>query len=655
MEEASTSNGSRKLTRASKPKARTGCLTCKLRHVKCDEAKPQCVRCTSLGRRCGGYEHLNRSKNSPQDGSGTPESSGVTTSLTIVRPLVVFVASSNEERRAIEFFHHKAAPQLSGYFHSRFWSELVLQVANDEPAVRHAMIALSSIYESDVHAHSESPHVATKRRDFGLESYNRAIRLLIADMGNGKSVRVPLMTCVVFVCVDCLRGDIPIALKHIEGGMKLLETWRKQHHDPARRDELLRSVDFEIVEKQLCPMFAWLNMATAIFGRPTVSVAFLSADGARATDTTRPPFRSIHDAISSFLDLIDPAIKLIQANVQSKYVGIEPEAIAEQTRLGALMDDWNLSFDHLMQNERTVPMNGYNVMLSTTMSVRVWLEACLSPDEMIWDNYKSKFEEMVQLAEPIVYDSVRFPDEPSKSFSFELGIIPTLQFVAWKCRWPKIRRKALQLLRHAPKRECVYDASYAYALYEKVRELEESALNLSPGETPADDQLPPEYARIHVIDLPALASTSKGRPVNLLTRPGGSGQGWSVRSEFLHLDEDEKLIELEDGQGSDIVEAFSTGFWSPRISKAPSSGSAGDGTSTESHAPAVPVKLTHNQSLIDEESTHIGETSRRFSLRPGEMDASMVVIKGRIPTAASMNGYSGIMQPLASEPATFVG
>lgn len=174
---------------------------------------------------------------------------------------MVFVANSSDEKRAIEFYHHKAAPQLSGYFHSRFWSELVLQVAIDEPAVSHAMIALSSIYEGDVYAKSGSPDAALKRRNFGLESYNRAIRLLIADMGNGKSVKIPLITCVIFVCVDCLMRDIPVALKHIEGGIKLLERWRQQHHDPARREELLRSADYEIVEEQLCPMFVRDSMS----------------------------------------------------------------------------------------------------------------------------------------------------------------------------------------------------------------------------------------------------------------------------------------------------------------------------------------------------------------------------------------------------------
>ncbi|RFU23729.1 hypothetical protein B7463_g12608, partial [Scytalidium lignicola] len=42
-------------SRASKPKVRTGCTTCKIRHVKCDETKPACMRCVKFGRQCDGY------------------------------------------------------------------------------------------------------------------------------------------------------------------------------------------------------------------------------------------------------------------------------------------------------------------------------------------------------------------------------------------------------------------------------------------------------------------------------------------------------------------------------------------------------------------------------------------------------------------------
>ncbi|KAJ5150527.1 uncharacterized protein N7500_010716 [Penicillium coprophilum] len=40
------------------PKLKSGCMTCKIRRVKCDEEKPQCRRCVSTGRKCDGYAHL---------------------------------------------------------------------------------------------------------------------------------------------------------------------------------------------------------------------------------------------------------------------------------------------------------------------------------------------------------------------------------------------------------------------------------------------------------------------------------------------------------------------------------------------------------------------------------------------------------------------
>lgn len=398
-------------------------------------------------------------------------------------------------------------------------------------------------------------------------------------------------------------------------------------------------------------------MATAIFGRPSFSVASLSADSVRAVESTKRPFRSIHDAISSFLDLIDPAIKLIQANVQSKYVGLGPEPVAEQARLLGLMDDWHLSFEHLMHNERTKSTdhltNGYNVMLACTMSVRVWLEACLSPHETVWDNYKSQFEEMVQLAKPVIFDHRRFPDEFSRSFSFELGMIPTLQFVAWKCRWPRIRRKALQLLRSAPRRECVFDSSYAYALYERVRILEESALDLEKGQVPAEDQLPPEHSRIHVIDLPPLAPTTSGRAVNFLTRPNGADQGWNVRSEFLQLNGLELLNRNEENTDPPIdhLETSTTGLWSSNVNKARESGNAGVGTEI-----CVPLSAQANglgeSSLPDEGYLQLETPSFTCrSLGPVIRETSTAVFQGAdaVLTGARLNHYSPIQIPV-SEP-----
>lgn len=39
-----------------KRRARTGCLTCRARHVKCDEQAPECRRCIAANVACAGYE-----------------------------------------------------------------------------------------------------------------------------------------------------------------------------------------------------------------------------------------------------------------------------------------------------------------------------------------------------------------------------------------------------------------------------------------------------------------------------------------------------------------------------------------------------------------------------------------------------------------------
>jgi hypothetical protein len=46
--------------RTSKPKVKSGCFTCKARHLKCDEGKPTCHRCRKDDWDCGGYKEEKR-------------------------------------------------------------------------------------------------------------------------------------------------------------------------------------------------------------------------------------------------------------------------------------------------------------------------------------------------------------------------------------------------------------------------------------------------------------------------------------------------------------------------------------------------------------------------------------------------------------------
>lgn len=133
--------------------------------------------------------------------------------------------------------------RLSGYFQGTFWSHCVQELGRDEPATRHAIFALSRMYEEDIFGAISTPVADAGGEDFAMESYNKAIRSLITHLNNPDQVRVGLTVCIIFICIACLRRDIPVALKHIDGGMKLLAVWRGKHAH-------LRS-EFEIVERTL--------------------------------------------------------------------------------------------------------------------------------------------------------------------------------------------------------------------------------------------------------------------------------------------------------------------------------------------------------------------------------------------------------------------
>lgn len=46
-----------KRARQSRSHTMGGCATCRRRHVKCDQVKPQCLTCRAIGITCGGFSY----------------------------------------------------------------------------------------------------------------------------------------------------------------------------------------------------------------------------------------------------------------------------------------------------------------------------------------------------------------------------------------------------------------------------------------------------------------------------------------------------------------------------------------------------------------------------------------------------------------------
>ncbi|KFY13982.1 hypothetical protein V492_02932 [Pseudogymnoascus sp. VKM F-4246] len=262
-----------KKTRARKPKVKTGCKTCKIRGVKCDEAKPACRRCISTGRTCDGYGiwggggnaygSISRIANPSQTPRYLPLATS-TTALTssplakIRSPLTnvltlppLFGATTQHEQRAFEYFLHRTSRKLPGVFDSPFWSSLVFQASARDPAVLHALIALGAV---DLGKATRELAFAQERvrgyERVALVQYNMAIECLGVHFRrrDGEGRRVALITCMLFICIELMRERFKTANAHLGNGLKLLTEIRpgKREEKNKRKNKFLVSTELEI-------------------------------------------------------------------------------------------------------------------------------------------------------------------------------------------------------------------------------------------------------------------------------------------------------------------------------------------------------------------------------------------------------------------------
>jgi hypothetical protein len=184
---------------------------CRVRRIKCDEAKPFCRRCTSTVRKCDGYA---------QDlFAARPE---VVPAL--LQRISTSLPGSMEEKRGFSYFLINTSVELSGYFDTSFWQQLVLQASASEPALRHAVIGLGSLHKSFANKKLDySP--ANIERGFAIDQYTRAIGHLRRSLADGKQGLITaLMSCILFVCFDSIRGHFESAMVRLESAHSQIQS-----------------------------------------------------------------------------------------------------------------------------------------------------------------------------------------------------------------------------------------------------------------------------------------------------------------------------------------------------------------------------------------------------------------------------------------------
>lgn len=392
--------------------------------------------------------------------------------------------------RGLDFFHHNLAADLDGKFDTKFWGELVLQLSQSEPAIRHAVSAISIIYQ-DVESSLRHPTGCVSVNVRAHQEWNTAARSLsVRIQEHPNSNLVPLVCCLLFICIELLRGNMQSSLFHVENGFNILAAIRHKSHVSLHAGSNIASNDQKAIEDHIVPVFLRLNVLCSLAGKMTPQMYSPAA-------TQDTPQKDLADSRRRLYEISDICLRFIgKATLKADAFQINIDDLVEQIKLQTRLDEWREQLDELLQRVQTAGSqanhDALHILLVHFKVIYIWIRVCTAADETAPDSYRSDFEELLHYAEQIAKpDTGLVKPQP---LSFDMQILGPLYYTALKCRHPIVRRRALEMLQSAPRREGLWNGYYAYVTAKRVIELEEEHLN--------GQEWPDETSRVHGLPLP---------------------------------------------------------------------------------------------------------------------------------------------------------
>ncbi|KAI9147520.1 putative lipid transporter atnI [Paramyrothecium foliicola] len=373
------------------------------------------------------------------------------------------------ELRSLAFFREVVAPNLSGTLDTSFWTRLVAQITHQEPAAKHAVVAISTLYEE--FDRGTDHLVLQKRHDFALQQYNRAIKHALAST----NAEAMLHLSVLFICIELLRGNSAAAISHLAHGVNLLIG--------SKQDE-----------RALSAIYQHLSILPFFFSDgPMPPLPVLPCKSHKSFD-------NIYEAQVAMDWLCSRTIRLIRAADHYR-LGAAPTPVPEllleeQQQLLSDMDSYNTTAGIFWSDRQDEDIN-YLLVKIKGIICQIWASNCFAHDETIYDDYFASFNEIIRLAERARAAQDR-SEKRRSGFTFQMGFSPLLHFVVLKCRRLDLRLAALALQEQMSySREVLWDAAILSAIGKRVIEIEHGIENVFiEGENMVGSILPSDEQRI---------------------------------------------------------------------------------------------------------------------------------------------------------------
>ncbi|KAF2644831.1 hypothetical protein P280DRAFT_466094 [Massarina eburnea CBS 473.64] len=311
------------------------------------------------------------------------------------------------ENRSFYYFKSHTLPKWTEFFDSDLWSEKIMQLSHSEPAIKHGILALSSMHEK-----FETTMVSSKTDNFAFGQYMEAVKysnsLINGHEQHGRDVEKVLIACIIFTCYENLAGNYRAANMHLESGLRILAQHRRNLAEHVQTTAELESIADVLYRFDLQAMTFSDNASPYDYG----------FDHPPECPRIPPIYTKNSMARNDLVGLLRCMMWI------SGVANINPQAAENAiwlriyTELIGAFDSWDRTFDLYQKNvprhEQGDPkiyagntlLKMYSILARTIVAAGAGLRT-----EMTWDAFVDSFKTIVDLAEtlPILTQPVSSP------------------------------------------------------------------------------------------------------------------------------------------------------------------------------------------------------------------------------------------------------
>jgi hypothetical protein len=344
--------------------------------------------------------------------------------------------------------------------------------------------------------------------EFALQQCNQSIKQLAtlasqvpSSYGSAEATCCVLAASVLFIFLASVRSHMSEAIQHIQSAMKVLRDFEQLQSADRSRSAPSQSSSFPVPVSQL------RTVLTSMYGQLRVMIndVFLQELESGAQDIlvtdVKPAtvFLSVSEAHIYVERLFQNTHAFLQQAELNPPGPTDTEAlgavVARHKELCSALDSSWIALDMLSSSlnspagakewDQQIARDGlvvlrlYHLLLAVRLRIDIFRP---EKRESAFDELETHLEEMLVCCEIIVENQNRQKEARTEqpSCSSGLGYVMPLHMISARCRNPRLRRRALQLLLGGSRREGIWDSRLAGKIASQTLAIEEEARDTVP-------------------------------------------------------------------------------------------------------------------------------------------------------------------------------